>query len=197
MTLLRSLVLLYVSKTLYHFHRLVTNMIGCVLVLHMHASVTLCVGLHPRLAVQSSLLCLQMKTLCRTLQERGTGEEYQLHYMGCNHKCTPASNATHSSSGFTLFSVAISTTSTSVSTVGPTHQQFHVTILDTNCQFVAKTEAHYVSYTSCLSSLCKRVKAGLEWRHKAEAIGSVRSGYPIESAAALGFRHAFFAVHRA
>ena len=28
-------------------------------------------------------------------------------------------------------------------------------------------------------------------------IGSVRSGYPIEGAAALGFRHAFFAVHRA
>ena len=28
-------------------------------------------------------------------------------------------------------------------------------------------------------------------------IGSVRSGYPIEGAAALGFRYAFFAVHRA
>ena len=28
-------------------------------------------------------------------------------------------------------------------------------------------------------------------------IESVRSGYPIEGAAALGFRHAFFAVHRA
>ena len=29
------------------------------------------------------------------------------------------------------------------------------------------------------------------------AIGSARSGYPLEGAAALGFRDAFFAVHRA
>ena len=34
-TLLTSLVLLYVNKTLYHFNRLVTNGIGCVLVIHM------------------------------------------------------------------------------------------------------------------------------------------------------------------
>ena len=33
--------------------------------------------------------------------------------------------------------------------------------------------------------------------HKSDIIGSVRSGYPIEGAAALGFRYAFFAVHRA
>ena len=32
---------------------------------------------------------------------------------------------------------------------------------------------------------------------KVTIIGSVRSGYPIEGAAALGFRHVFFAVHRA
>ena len=29
------------------------------------------------------------------------------------------------------------------------------------------------------------------------AIGSARSGYPVEGAAALGFRQAFYAVHRA
>ena len=28
-------------------------------------------------------------------------------------------------------------------------------------------------------------------------IGSARSGYPVEGAAALGFRQAFYAVHRA
>ena len=34
-------------------------------------------------------------------------------------------------------------------------------------------------------------------RASLQTIGSVRSGYPIEGAAALGFRYAFFAVHRA
>ena len=34
-------------------------------------------------------------------------------------------------------------------------------------------------------------------KNKVQLIGSVRSGYPIEGAAALGFRHACFADHRA
>ena len=58
-TLLRSLALLYVGKTncsIISYH-----MIGCILVLHMNLRI------HPRLPVRCSFLCLQMKTLCRTL----------------------------------------------------------------------------------------------------------------------------------
>ena len=64
---------------------------------------------------------------------------------GLHRECTTAPNATHSSSSFVLFSVAIyiyNCHHVDVS-INCTHQPFHVTLLDSNCQFMSKRKEHY------------------------------------------------------
>ena len=101
--------------------------------------------IRPRLPVRCYFLCLHMKTLCRTLQDSGTEGEGQPYYMDCNQKCTQTPKATHRSLSFMLFSVAIyiyNCHHIGVS-INCSHQQFHVTLLDSNWQFMSKRKAHY------------------------------------------------------
>ena len=116
--------------------------------------------IRPRLPVRYSFICLQTKTLCSTLQESGTEGECPPYYTDCNEKCTPAPNATHSSSSFMLFSVAIYIYNfhhVDVS-INCMHQQFHVTLVDSNCQFMSSAKhVMAISFVHCLSSLCKMV----------------------------------------
>ncbi len=84
---------------LYHFHRLATNRIGCILVMHMIQWTLVYIPGYPCGVI--SYACKWR--LCRTLQESGTEGACQPYYMDCNQKYTPAPNATHSSSSFMLF----------------------------------------------------------------------------------------------
>ena len=62
-----------------------------------------------------------------------------------HQKCTPAPNATHSSSSFMLFSVAMYSYNchhVDIS-INCTHQHVLVTLLDSNCQCMSKRKAHY------------------------------------------------------
>ena len=124
------------NKTLYHLHRLVTNMIGCVLVIHMLQRL----WYSYQVTLPSSFICLQMKTLCHTPQGRGTERERErergrereregergrerrervsaiLH--GLQPEMYPSTKRYTQFIIFMLFSVAIATKMASVSTVG-------------------------------------------------------------------------------
>ena len=94
------------------------------------------------------------------MQESWTEGECQPYYMDCNHNCTPRPNATHSSSSFMLFSVAIYSYNfhhVDVS-INFTHQLYRVALLDINCQFMSKgKDIMAIRFIHGLSSLCKRV----------------------------------------
>ena len=112
LTLLRLLVLLYVSKTKRSIISIILSLIGSAMYNFFTCFSDL--GYTPLVPCAVFFPMPANETLCRTLKERGTGGEYQLYYLDCTQNCIPAPNATHSLSGFMLFSVAIATTLTSV-----------------------------------------------------------------------------------